>query len=160
MAIVTLPLPYVLANGSTADATQVMADLNTIAANVNSNAAPIASPSFTGQSTFAGSAFTSKVAVTYAATTTINCQLSNSFRVVLTGNVTFVFSNPQDGQSINVRIIQDATGSRIVTWPASFRWQGGSVPVLSTAANAADFLAAEYDATDATWVASLLKGVQ
>jgi hypothetical protein len=160
MAIITLPLPNVFSNGTTADATQVNADFNQITANVNANAAPLASPSFTGSATFGGSAFTTKAALTYGATTTINCLLSNAFRVVLAGNVTFAISNPQDGQSINVRIVQDATGSRIVTWPSSFRWAGSIVPVLSTAANAADFLAAQYDATDATWVATLLKSVQ
>jgi hypothetical protein len=39
MSIVTIPLTSQLANGTTADATQVMADLNQIATNVNANAA-------------------------------------------------------------------------------------------------------------------------
>ena len=39
MAIVTLPLPITLINGTTADAGQVMTDLNAIASNVNANAA-------------------------------------------------------------------------------------------------------------------------
>lgn len=39
MAIVGLPLPITLLNGTTADAGQVMTDLNAIASNVNANAA-------------------------------------------------------------------------------------------------------------------------
>lgn len=39
LAIVTLPLPITLLNGTIADAGQVMTDLNAIASNVNSNAA-------------------------------------------------------------------------------------------------------------------------
>ena len=39
MAIVTLPLPIQLLNGTVADAGQVMTDLNAIASNVNANAA-------------------------------------------------------------------------------------------------------------------------
>jgi hypothetical protein len=39
MAIVSLPLPITLLNGTTADAGQVMTDLNAIASNVNANAA-------------------------------------------------------------------------------------------------------------------------
>ncbi len=41
-------LPNNLTNGTTADASQVMADLNQIVNNVNSNAAPLSSPIFTG----------------------------------------------------------------------------------------------------------------
>jgi len=54
MAIVTIPLPYVFSNGTTADATQVNADLNQIANNVNANAAPLVAPTFTGGATVGG----------------------------------------------------------------------------------------------------------
>ena len=39
MSIITTPLPYVFSNGTTADATQVNADLNQIVSGVNNNAA-------------------------------------------------------------------------------------------------------------------------
>jgi hypothetical protein len=39
MSIITTPLPYIFSNGTTADATQVNADLNQIVGNVNANAA-------------------------------------------------------------------------------------------------------------------------
>lgn len=41
-AIIPTPLPFILQNGQTADATQVMSDFNTIVTNVNANAAPAA----------------------------------------------------------------------------------------------------------------------
>lgn len=41
-AIISTPLPNILTNGTTADATQVMADFNAIVNGVNSNAAPLA----------------------------------------------------------------------------------------------------------------------
>ena len=108
-----------------------------------------------------GYAYTLTVAPTYGTTTTLNCALSNAFRIVLTGNITtLTVSNPSSGQAINVRFKQDATGNRTIAWPSSFRWAGGVVPVLSTAASAEDFLTAQYDATDTTWVCALLKGVQ
>ena len=121
-----------------------------------------------GQITTAGlwsinaGAFTPTVVVTYGTTTTINCALGNAFRVVFgAGNITtLTVSNPSDGQAISIRFKQDATGGRTIAWPASFRWNGGLAPVLSTAANAIDLLSATYDATDATYVCSLLKGVQ
>ena len=109
----------------------------------------------------AGGAYTPTVTLTYGTTTTLDCTTANSFRVVLTGNITtFTVSNPSDGQTITVRFKQDASGSRTIAWPASFRWAGGGAPLLSTAINAEDLLSAQYDATDATWVGTLLKGVQ
>jgi len=114
-----------------------------------------------GLLTVGAAAFTSKNTLTYGTTTTINCALSNSFRVVMTGNITtLTITNPNDGQTLVVRFKQDATGGRTVAWPASFRWASGATPVLSVAASALDLLNAQYDATDATWVCSLLKGVQ
>jgi len=46
-----------------------------------------------------------------------------------------------------LRITQDATGSRTVTWNAIFKWSAGAVPVLSTAANAVDIVSFIYDGT-------------
>ena len=111
---------------------------------------------------FNAAAFTPTVVLTYGTTTTVNCALSNAFRVVFgAGNITtLTMSNPSDGQSLSIRFKQDATGSRTIAWPASFRWNGGLAPVLSTAANAIDMLTAQYDGTDSTFVCSLLKGVQ
>src|SRR5260221_13663648 len=42
-AIIPTPLPFILQNGQTADATQVMSDFNTIVTNVNANAQDAAS---------------------------------------------------------------------------------------------------------------------
>lgn len=110
--------------------------------------------------TVTGNAFTTTSAVVAAATTTINCQTSNVFRVSMGANITtLTVSNPQDGQTINMRFKQDGSGSRTIAWPASFKWAGGSAPALSTAASAEDFVAAQYDATDATWAASMLKSL-
>ncbi|SVD02540.1 uncharacterized protein METZ01_LOCUS355394, partial [marine metagenome] len=46
-----------------------------------------------------------------------------------------------------LRLTQDGTGSRTVTWNAIFKWSSGAAPVLSTAANAVDVLAFIYDGT-------------
>ena len=46
-----------------------------------------------------------------------------------------------------LRITQDATGSRTVTWNAIFKWSGGAAPVLSTAGNAVDIVSFIYDGT-------------
>lgn len=89
----------------------------------------------------------------------VNCALSNVFATVLTANVTTAptFSNLKDGQTINWRLKQDATGSRTMTWPTAFDWPGGTVPTLTTTANAVDLLVATYFADTGLWLASLVK---
>jgi hypothetical protein len=112
---------------------------------------------------FGVGAATTPSAVTFSATAmTVNCALSNVFTTTFTANVTVAptFSNPIDGQTINWFITQDATGSRTITWPSSFKWAGGStfIGVLSTSANAVDLLVATYRSSTGFWYASLSKG--
>lgn len=108
----------------------------------------------------AGSASTPPVAVAFSATAmTVNCYLSNVFTTTFTANVTTAptFSSPADGQTINWFITQDATGSRTMTWPANFKWPGGTAGVLSTGANAVDLVVATYRLGPNAWYASLAK---
>ena len=112
---------------------------------------------------FGVGAATTPSAVTFSATAmTVNCALSNVFTTTFTANVTTAptLSNPIDGQTINWFITQDATGSRTMTWPTSFKWSGGSTfaGVLSTGANAVDLLVATYRSSTGFWYASLSKG--
>ena len=96
-----------------------------------------------------------------AGTFTVDCSLSNVFSVTLAANVTgpnFVITNPTNGQTINLFITQDATGSRTLGWPTSFKWPGGSVGTISTAANAVDLLVATYRTSTASWHVQLTKG--
>lgn len=113
----------------------------------------------TGQQ-FTGWAATTPAAVAFsAAAMAVDCALSNVFTTTLTANVTTAptFSNLKDGQTINWFLTQDATGSRTMTWPASFKWPGGSAGVLSTAANSVDMLVATYRAATGFWYAGLTK---
>lgn len=83
---------------------------------------------------------------------------SNNLHLTLTGNVTsFALTNPVDGAVYNFRFIQDATGSRTFAgFPAAFKFSGGVAPSFSTAANAVDFMSAEYGATEGTYMCSFL----
>jgi hypothetical protein len=69
---------------------------------------------------------------------TFDCTLSNSFNVVLTENITTItLSNPPASGSygeIIIEFIQDATGSRTVSWPVAVKWPGGSAPDITTTA--------------------------
>lgn len=105
-------------------------------------------------------AFTPPVTVTFSATAmTVNCNLSNVFETTFTANVTVAptISNPNNGQTINWFITQDATGGRTMTWPASFRWPSGTPGVLSTPANSVDLLVATYLSATGLWYATLSK---
>jgi len=105
-------------------------------------------------------AATAPVAVTFSATAmTVDCSLSNVFTTTFTANVTTApsFTNAPDGQTINWFITQDATGSRTMTWPTSFKWPGGTAGVLSTAANSVDLVVATYRSATGFWYATLAK---
>jgi hypothetical protein len=61
-------------------------------------------------------------------------------RLTLTAaNCALTFPTPVAGKSMTLVLIQDATGGRTVTWPATVKWSGGIVPVLSTGANKVDY---------------------
>lgn len=110
--------------------------------------------------TIAGSASTPPVVVSFSATAmTLDCRLSNVFTTTFTANVTTAptISNPADGQTINWFITQDATGSRTMTWPASFKWPGGVAGVLSTGANSVDLVVATYRSATSAWYVSIAK---
>ena len=87
MAIIP-PLPYTLTNGQVADATQVMADLNAIMTNVNSNAQPIV-----GAGTGAQASGQCRLVYTNATTLTLvpyngpNVQISGALLALPSGGV-------------------------------------------------------------------------
>ncbi|HWB39074.1 MAG TPA: hypothetical protein VG604_02415, partial [Candidatus Saccharimonadales bacterium] len=58
--------------------------------------------------------------------------------ITLTANCTLTFPTAAAGKSFTVVLLQDATGSRTVTWPGTVKWAGGSAPVLTTTANKTD----------------------
>ncbi len=72
------------------------------------------------------------------ATVTFDLSSSNRQQVTLGGNRTLALSNDAVGQVFIIKIIQDATGSRTVTWWSNILWPGGTAPTLSTAANSID----------------------
>lgn len=70
----------------------------------------------------------------------------NTQLVTLTDNCTFTLSNPHSGAPYMIILVQDATGSRTVTWPASVKWPGGVAPTLSTPASSIDVVVLKYSA--------------
>lgn len=69
-------------------------------------------------------------------------------------DVQFVNFNPDTdfSSTVSLRIIQDGTGSRSVSWPGNIIWPGGIAPTLTVAADAIDFFGfTTYDA-GTTWL--------
>lgn len=58
--------------------------------------------------------------------------------VTLTANCTFTFPTAGAGKSFTLILVQDGTGSRTATWPASVKWAGGTAPTLTTTASKRD----------------------
>ena len=78
--------------------------------------------------------------LTDGATITIDQYRGDDFKVTLGGNRTLALTNPTLDQSVLLRVIQDGTGSRTLSYPASVKWPGGTAPTLTTTANASDWL--------------------
>lgn len=74
------------------------------------------------------------------ATITFDLNQSNQHKVTLGGNRTLALSNVATGQNFNLRLAQDATGGRTVTWWSGITWMtnSGAAPTLKTAADAVD----------------------
>lgn len=71
-------------------------------------------------------------------TLTLDCEKKNVFEVTLTGNITLALSNVSVGQIINIDLIQDGTGSRMVTWFSGIKWPDNVAPTLTTTASKRD----------------------
>jgi hypothetical protein len=101
------------------------------------------------------------VTLSDGATINTDASQSNHFRVTLGGDRTL--ANPTsatDGQRITWEIIQDATGSRFLSYGSKFTF-GTDVtsPVLSVTGNLRDFITAVYNSTtDKFYVVGFARG--
>lgn len=91
------------------------------------------------------------------ATHAIDCDAGTVHQITLTAACTLSFSNvPSGGFGLTLELIQDGTGSRTVTWPASVTWAAGTAPTLSTAASSVDVVALYTPDGGTTWRAALV----
>lgn len=91
-------------------------------------------------------------------TVTVDVSVAPVNLLTLTGNVTtlnLTGSTAGFAADFTLYLIQDATGSRLVTWPASVLWPGGTPPLLSTAGNSVDVVVLESPDNGTTWYANL-----
>lgn len=93
----------------------------------------------TNSDTLDGPLAATVTSLTDASTISVDFSVSNNFTVTLGGNRTMGNpTNPVIGQSGSIFIVQDATGSRTLSWSSNWDWSNGNAPTLSTAANAVD----------------------
>ena len=79
--------------------------------------------------------------------------------VTLTGNAIMnAPTNMKPGATYVLRIIQDGSGNRTITWNGVFKWPAGAVPVLSTSANAID-LFTFFTPDGVNLIGSYLRGI-
>lgn len=99
-------------------------------------------------------AFTATNSQAFSATPTFNANLSNIFELgALTANVTScTITNPSNGQTISIRVIQDGTGSRTFAAPAGSKIVGA----IGATAGAASILTLTYSAASTRWEGSWL----
>jgi hypothetical protein len=95
------------------------------------------SPTFSGKPVFTATVPT-LVTDTDGSTVTFDLSAGNIHNVVLGGNRTLALSNASVGQPFVIRLTQDGTGSRTVTWFSTIKWAGGTAPTLTTTINKAD----------------------
>ena len=71
-------------------------------------------------------------------TVTLDLSITNNHQVTLGGNRTIVFANAVRGQHFKVKLLQDGSGNRTVTWPSGITWTGSAAPTLTTTPNKKD----------------------
>ncbi|MGZ4663581.1 MAG: hypothetical protein ACXV5Q_00645 [Frankiaceae bacterium] len=80
------------------------------------------------------------VATSGAAQTVPDVTSATVSRITLTANCTLTFPTAVAGKSFTLVLVQDATGTRTVTWPGTVKWAGGTAPTLTTTASKTDVL--------------------
>ena len=93
--------------------------------------------------------------LTDGATINWNCDNGSLATVTLGGNRTMAAPTNLNPGTYVLKVIQDATGSRTITWNSVFKWAGGTAPTLSTGNGDIDIITFVCDGTNLYGVASL-----
>ena len=96
---------------------------------------------FTSATTYSKSVVGTPVALSDATSVAVDFSLGNNFTLTLGGNRTLESpSNATAGQTGQIYLIQDGTGSRTVAYGSSWSFVSGTTPTASTSINAVDLL--------------------
>lgn len=90
--------------------------------------------------------------VTDGATQVFDCSTGGIFQWTLGANRTMSATTGQVAeQMLEIRVIQDGTGSRTVTWPGNFVWPAATAPTLTTTASRMDIVFGTWDSVNSRW---------
>lgn len=94
---------------------------------------------------------------TVSGATTVVFSTARVHKLTMTGNITLALSGAVNLRAcgLTLYLVQDGTGSRLVTWPASVKWPNGSAPILTTTPNAIDIVVLESYDGGTTWFGNL-----
>lgn len=81
---------------------------------------------------------TNTVAAAGATETLPAVSVATMHNLGLDANCTITFPTPVAGATLTLKLTQDATGSRLVTWDATVKWPAATAPTLSTGAGKVD----------------------
>lgn len=102
----------------------------------------------TGLVLFNDGAYFPEATLTDGATITWDVSTAPVAKVTLGGNRTIAApTNGATGQFISLAVIQDATGSRTLTWNSVYEFTGDTAPTLTTTASKADLFVFRYNGT-------------
>lgn len=87
-----------------------------------------------------------------------DCAVGDRFAVVLGGNRTLQLTSPNDGQTIELWCVQDATGGRGLTFPSNVLFTNGIAPLLSGIANGIDVFRMTYNTAQDLWISDAVLG--
>jgi len=100
---------------------------------------------------FSSQYYSTRNGLSDGATVAIDWDDGNVQSVTLEGDRTFTFSNGNDGAIYTLIIKQDATGTRIPSFPATVRWADGNAPTLTTTASKTDYFTFLYNGVDSKY---------
>ena len=134
-----------IGNGASVTASNTIQLGNTSVTNVNTS----------GAITAKNYVLTVPSTITAAATTSIDMSTGNIFKISLGTNITTLTLNNTTAGTYILEFIQDATGSRTVTFPVGWKWSGGTAPTITITATKTDIVTIVYDG--ATYFASAVQ---
>jgi len=79
---------------------------------------------------------------------TIDWGTGNNHKSTLTDDCTYTFTAPASVGHLTLRMIQDATGTRTVTFPATVKWSGGTEPTWDTTGTRENYAFFYYNGTN------------
>jgi len=145
---------FLATNGTTAswtyDMTGLGASANSVRGGTNTSSA-VTPGALASSAAFVG--------LTDAATVAWDVSTGYNAKVTLGGNRTIgAPTNLQDGVTYTLNLVQDATGSRTVTWNAIWDFGALGTPTLQTGAGKTDKVTAQYNASRTKLEASFWRG--